>query len=543
MKKIVNIFILALSFTLITTACDEGFDELNTSKSGAISLDPVFILNNAIISSSPSANLVYDVAIVQQWIATNTGVLEGGNFNKVVVNNTPLNWNNYYQNVVKYTNDVITTTKDDATRGNLYQMARIIQANAFMVLTDTYGDIPYSEAGGGYTAQNFFPVYETQQTIYPKLIDELTQAVAALGTSGKVETGDALYAGDITKWKKFGNSLLLRAGMRLIKADATKAAATVTAAVGGSTATNLIVINADNAIIKHDANFVNGLGNTVNGGEAANFYLAEPFVNALKGTPGNVGNTTVIDPRLAAIAIRYGGARSGGDQTANNFANGNKDPNDQFGTPMGSTDATADVSGALLPPGGLYGTPPAPRTGNRFSYSQVDRNRMVKRTSPLFLVTAAQTNLLLAEAAMRGFAGLTTAEAPALFKAGIKAHMDQMVSYDPGCAISAGDRDTYADGAEGTLDNSSLAAALPQIGYQYWVASFLNGPETWANFRRIGYPALTPNPFSGSQTPGGFIDRLTYPDAEKVVNTANLNDAISTLGGPDALTTKVWWAK
>jgi hypothetical protein len=543
MKKILNIFILALSFTLITTACDEGFDELNTSKSGAIALDPVFILNNAVISSSPTANLVYDVAIVQQWIATNTGVLEGGNFNKVVVNNTPLNWNNYYQNVVKYTNDVITTTKEDATRGNLYQMARIIQANAYMVLTDTYGSIPYTEAGGGFTAQNFFPVYETQESIYPKLTDELTQAVAALGTSGKVETGDALYAGDITKWKKFGNSLLLRAGMRLTKADATKAAATVAAAVGGNAATNLIVTNADNAIIRHDANFVNGLGNTVNGGEAANFYLAEPFVNALKGTPGNVGNTTVIDPRLAAIAIRYGGARSGGDQTANNFANGSKDPNDQFGTPIGSTDATADASGALLPAGGLYGSPAEPRTGNRFSYSQVDRNRMVKRTSPLFLVTAAQTNLLLAEAAMRGLAGLTAADAPALFKLAIINHMDQMASYDPGCAIAAADRDTYADGAEGTLDNSSLAAALPQIGYQYWVASFLNGPETWANFRRIGYPALAPNPFSGSQTPGGFIERLTFPDPEKVVNSENVNNAVGTLGGPDALTTKVWWAK
>lgn len=543
MKKTINIFILALSFTLITTACDEGFDELNTSKSGAISLDPVFILNNAIISSSPTANLVYDQAIVQQWIATNTGVLEGGNFNKVVVNNTPLNWNNYFQNVIKYTNDVITTTKDDAARANLYHMARIVQANAFMVLTDTYGDIPYTEAGGGYTAQKFFPAYETQQSIYPKLIDELTQAVAALGVAGKVETGDALYAGDVAKWKRFGNSLLLRAGMRLTKADAAKAAATVTAAVGGNAANNLIVTNADNAIIRHDANFVNGIGNTVNGGEAANFYLAGPFVNALKGTPGNVGNTTVVDPRLTAIAIRYGGARSGVDQAARSFANGSKLPADQFGTPMGSTDATADAAGALLPAGGLYGNPLAPRTGNRFSYSQVDRNRMVKRTSPLFLVTAAQTNLLLAEAAMRGLVGLTAADAPALFKNGIKAHMDQMVSYDPGCAISASDRDTYADGAEGTLANGSLAAALPQIGYQYWVASFLNGPEAWANFRRTGFPALAPNPFSGSQVPGSFIERLTYPDAEKLVNAENVTNAVSKLGGPDVLATKVWWAK
>ncbi len=542
MKKILNISILALSFTIIT-ACDNGFDELNKSKSGATSLDPVFTLNNAVISSSPSSSLIYESAIVQQWFSTNTGVLEGGNFNKVQVNNTPSNWNSYFQNVIRYTNDVIAATKDDASRANLYQMARIVQANAFLVLTDTYGDIPYTEAGAGYTGQTFFPKYETQQSIYPKIIDELTQAVAALGVAGKVETGDALFAGNITKWKKFGNSLLLRAGMRLTKVDPAKAATTVAAAVGSGAAANLILSNADNAIIRHDANFVNGFGNTVNGGEAANFYLAEPFVNALKGTPGNVGKTTVVDPRLSAIAIRYKGARSGGDQTANNFGNGSTAAADQFGTPIGSTDGAGDISGALLPAGGSYGTPAAPRTGNRFSYSQVDRNRMVKRTSPLFLVTASQTNLLLAEAAMRGFAGLTTGQAATFFIDGIKAHMDQMASYDPGCAISSSARDTYANGAEGILLNGSLAAALPQIGYQYWVASFLNGPEAWANFRRISYPALAPNPFSGSQVPGAFIERLTYPDAEKLVNNENVTAAIATLGGPDALSTKVWWAK
>jgi len=312
MKKKLNISILVLSF-LFVAACDDGFDELNTSKSGAISLDPVFVLNNAIINSSPSSSHVYEEAIVQQWFSTNTGVLEGGNFNKINVNNTPLNWNNYYQNVIRYTADVLDVTNENPDRANLYHMARIVQANAFMILTDTYGDIPFSEAGGGYTEQLFFPVYESQQSIYPQIIDELTQAVAALGTAGKVETGDALYGGDIAKWKKFGNSLLLRAGMHLTKVDNAKAGATVAAAIGGDAIANLIVVNANNAVVKHDANFVNGLGNTVNGTEAANFYLAEPFINALKGTPGNVGGTTVVDPRLTAIAIRYGGARSGGE--------------------------------------------------------------------------------------------------------------------------------------------------------------------------------------------------------------------------------------
>ena len=98
-------------------------------------------------------------------------------------------------------------------------MARIWQAYAFMILTDTYGAIPYAEGGAGLTDQIFFPVYEQQDAIYPKLIQEFTEASAALNASGAVESSDVLYAGEVVKWKKLGYSLLLRAGMRLSKIE------------------------------------------------------------------------------------------------------------------------------------------------------------------------------------------------------------------------------------------------------------------------------------------------------------------------------------
>ena len=98
--------------------------------------------------------------------------------------------------------------------------------------------------------------------------------------------------------------------------------------------------------------------------------------------------------------------------------------------PMGSTDGDADISGATLPGG-----------GKRYAYSQLDRRRMAKTTSPLFIVTAAQNNLLLAEARFRGC--ITTGTVEEYFTEGIKAHMNQMVSFDPGSAVAAGDRDTY----------------------------------------------------------------------------------------------------
>ncbi|HEY8934819.1 MAG TPA: SusD/RagB family nutrient-binding outer membrane lipoprotein [Cyclobacteriaceae bacterium] len=515
MKKIINYLLISFSLVLIVS-CDNGFDELNTSKTGVISLDPAFVLNNAVINSFSSAvgtsTLTYEMPIVQQMFSSNTGVLFGGNFNQTNITNTPLNWINYFQNVINYASDVISRTKNDAKRANLYNMARIIKANAFMVLTQTYGDMPYSEAGAGYTANNFFPKYDTQQSIYADIIKELTEASGALDASGTIETSDVLYNGNIVKWKKFGYSLLLRAGMRLTKADAATAQTTVAAAF----ASGVILSNADNAIIKYDANFANGIGSTLTGTEAANFHLGEPFVDFLKNSS---------DPRLAAIAVRYVGANSG---TAQTEAVADRTAANQYGLPVGSTDATANAAGALLPGG-----------GTQFAFTQADRTRVVKKTSPMFIVTAGQTNLLLAEAAFLGWIPGGFAAASSYYVDGITAHMNQMASYDAGSAIAASDITAYFAIAANQL---TVGTELKQIGEQYWVASFLNGPEAWANFRRTGFPALTPNPYSGSEVPGDFINRVSYPPSEILVNSAHVQAAIS-VQGPDVLATKMWLFK
>jgi hypothetical protein len=504
MKKI-N-YIIALSLMLVSiSSCDNGFDELNASKTGATTLDPAMILNNAIINSSPNAGqLNYELAIVQQLISPNTGVLEGANFNKNNSSSSISNWRDYYRNVIRYTNDVIVRTVDDPSMSNLMNKARIIQANAFMIITDTYGSIPYDLAGKGYTEQNFFPDYQNQETVYHNLIEELTSASAALDAS-LPPSNDVLFNGDITKWKKFGYSLLLRAGMRLSKVDPGLAESTVASAFAGG----VILDNADNAVVRHDANYINNVGNVLNGTEAANFYLAEPFVDALKANN---------DPRLKAIAVRYVGASSGPAQVAG-VATTN--PSDQYGLPMGSTDGQADILGPGLPGG-----------GTRYAFSQLDRKRLAKRTSPLFLVTAAQSNLLLAEARFRDW--ISTGTVLEYFEEGIRQHMNQMESFDPASAVDAADRDAYIDSRAAILPGNELE----QINYEYWIASFLNGQEAWANFRRSGYPVLQVNPFPGRDV--DWITRLTYPPTEILVNSVNVQAAIAEQG-PDELDTRVWW--
>lgn len=507
MKKIFNYSLMVMLFSF-SLSCEKGLDDLNKNKTNPTSIDPVFQLNNAVINASyPVGSLIFDVGIVQQVISPNGGVLAGANFNvdNRGLTNTP--WPTYYRNVIRNTNDVIVRTKSVPDRANLYNMARIFQAFTFMILTDEYGDIPYFQGGAGYSEQIFFPAYDAQKDIYDNIIKELTEASAALNAAGKIETGDVLYAGDVARWKKFGYSLLLRAGMRLSKIDPTKAQATAAAAAAAGVITN----NADNAYMRHDVNYQGPIGNTLNSTEAANFYLTKPFVDYLKNNN---------DPRLSAIAIRYVGASSGPTQTP---AIGSTNPAQQIGMPMGKDNSTV---GAAATADGLV---------SFYEYSQVDRRRLVKTNAPVFFVTASQTLLLLAEARERGW--ISTSTTAEYYNAGIRAHMEQMATYDAGSAIATAAIDAYI-----TAHPLVPATALNQINTQYWVSSFLNGPEAFANFRRSGFPALTPNPYPGKEITGAFIRRLSYPTTEISANSTNVQAAIGRQG-PDNLDTRVWWDK
>jgi Starch-binding associating with outer membrane len=511
MKKI-----LSYSFIIILLAvcgCEKGLDKLNVNKTAATSLDPVLLMNTAILNTSfTTRTLIYDLGIVQQIITPNGGVLAGANFNQDSRDPAqPSLWTVYYQNIIKNTQLVLAATKEVPARSNMYNMARIYQAYAFMILTDEYGDIPFNEGGSGYTAQLFFPKYDKQQDIYTKIIQELTDAGTSLNTTGTIESADLLYGGDVVKWKKFANSLLLRAGMRLSKIDPAKAQTTVQAAANNG----VIVSNADNAYMRHDANYTQPIGNALNGAEAANFYLAKPFVDELKST---------ADPRLTSFAIRYVGASNGGGQTV---ASGNITTAMQNGMPMGKDNNTVIAQAT------------ADGLASFYEYSQADRRRILKTNAPVFFVTASQTLLLLAEARQRGW--ITTNTTATYFADGIKAHMDQLVTYDANCAVSAAARDAY-------LATNPLIAGneLKQINTQYWISSFLNGPEAFANFRRSGFPVLTPNPYGQPNNPdvpsGTFIRRITYPSSEISINSENVNAAIARMG-PDKLSTRVWWDK
>ena len=507
MKKITIYILSLLAAVCVLLGCDNGFDELNVNKTQPTTLDPAFLLNNATIQTSyPLEALVFEIPIVQQIVTPFGGVLGGGNYNQDNKPRNGGNWVRYYQNVMKSLVSVIEATKEDGQRTNLYHSARILRANASMILSDSYGDIPYFESGKGFIEGVSSPKYDAQELVYKDILKELDEACAALDPAKPLVTADVLYGGNIAGWKAFGYSIMLRAAMRLSKVDQALAQQYVTKAVTGG----VIQSNAGSAVVRHTTLYNNAIGAFVNGSEANNYFLAAPFLDYLKANN---------DPRLRSISVRYVGAKSGPDQVP---AKANFDPAVQRGMPMGYDNGT------------IIAKATADGLASFYDYSQLDRFRMGKLDAPCFLVTNAQTKLLLAEAVVRGW---TTGVAATLYSEAIRAHMLEMTQYTSASAITTTDIDAYI--AAHPLD---AANALRDINTQYWVATFLNGPETYANFRRSGFPVLTPNPYPGKDITGTFIRKLTYPDTELGINVDNVQEAITRMGG-NTLDTKVWWDK
>jgi hypothetical protein len=280
--------------------------------------------------------------------------------------------------------------------------------------------------------------------------------------------------------------------------------------------------NSDNVYIKNMtatggaiAGYTNGMNNTIRVNNPFNYYLTEPFVNQLKATR---------DPRLKYIAARYTPLQS----TAPSVTNPDTTTANQFGFPIGYSDATLKNYPNYRPPVG---------TGQ--DYSQLNFNVVANQTAPIMLITNAQTKLLLAEAAYRGWlSGLSGAKtAQEYYEEGVRAAMDEYTVFPNTNPISLTEQNQYL-AQPGVQYNS--ADALKLINTQYWIESFNNGYEAWSNFRRSGFPALSPNMFNNNLN-GGFIRRFAYPLREVSINPDNYRAAVASIGGKDDLTTRVFW--
>ncbi|MBK9389574.1 MAG: SusD/RagB family nutrient-binding outer membrane lipoprotein [Bacteroidetes bacterium] len=297
--------------------------------------------------------------------------------------------------------------------------------------------------------------------------------------------------------------------MRLQKADAAKAQTYVAKAVAGG----LMASNADNAKLLRTPEYVNPIGSEISGNEKANYYAQKEFVEFLK---------TTNDPRIGSYLHRFVGALNATQQTA---ALRTKDPTKVKGMPLGYNDVTIATTFA------------AEGVVSMYDYSQFDWQVVFTNTSPQWFCTYGQTQLLLAEAIFRGWA---TGDAATAYSNAIKTDLERMADFGTQAVIPAATITAYVAANPLVAGNE-----LKMIGEQYWVVSIPNGFEAWSNFRRTGYPMLTPNPYPASEIPGQFIRRHVYPDAEKVANQANVDAAVANQGGASnaKMNGRVWWDK
>ncbi|PRY16368.1 SusD-like starch-binding protein associating with outer membrane [Pontibacter ummariensis] len=518
-----NIYKSTVLVALLFSAwgCDDNFEEINTNPIQPTTLNPEYLFSDAQRTSAVNT-LTYQAPIVQQVQIPYSGNPAGGNLNVVNETNTAPIFNTLYTESIRNLTDVINKTQDNPERSNLYNMARIWRAYCFQVLVDTYGDVPYSEAGKGFLESSYLPAYEESSAIYEDILKEYQQATDALDPSKDVVLGDLFYQGNIDKWKKLGNSLLLRAGMRYTETNEGKAQSIVAIAVDPARG-GVMTSTEDDAFVPFSSIFTHPMSSQLLATERHNYYVGAPFVEFLQ---------TKEDPRLRYIAVKY-------ENPVNPLETAgaeNTNPAEQQGMPYGFDETNIATAPGF--PG---------KIGSAFAYSQLNRRTVLRLDRPEFLVTYAQTSLLLAEAAHRGYLPGGEAAAQDYYETGVKAHMKQMEAYSgetESSTINISSEQVSAYLAQPGVAYDP-AHALEQINEQYWVASFLQFQEGWSNFRRSGFPGLKPINYTGQDpsvnaTGGGFIRRLTYPLRERSVNTANVEAAIARMGG-NTLGTRIFW--
>ena len=352
-------------------------------------------------------------------------------------------------------------------------VSKILQAHAFSVITDLFGDIPFSEALQG--RANITPAYDRQEDIYPALITMIDDGVTALRAGTETIKGDIVYRGDVTKWEKFANSLKLRLLNHLSSRQPNAAANFV------ATNPSLIDTSADDAKV---------LFGTV----ASNANPIYQF-DVLSGRSDQAVSSTIVDKMKALSDPRvslYFKPIAENDHGLRGQYFGNAPGND-----VGDT-----------------GESRSSRVGS--AYASVK--------SPVVLMSAAEVNFIKAEVYYRAS---NAASAQAAYQAAITQDFAAL-------GLSSSSAAAYLANA-----NVAYNGTLQRIMEQKWITMFQASYESWVDWRRTGYPALTP---AANNATSNVIPRnLPYPDVEINSNRANL------VAGPGipipytGLSNRVWW--
>lgn len=534
MKMLNKIIFCALAIASPMAGCDtEELHDLNIDPQALSTVNMNYLFTAAQLGAASGGsegdnryidwrtNIGYCSYWMQHLANAGAGGLASGDkyYENVESDNAP--WESLYGGQLKNLTEVLKQTGDGGfeagRRKNTRQAARILRAFVFQRLTDYYGNIPYTQANAGLKGI-FLPEYDTQESIYKDLLKELEEASAAISASNADDgfaASDMYFKGDIVKWKRWANSLMLRMAMRMSNADAATAGTYVTKALAGgvmqSNADNVWVPMSETPSLWVNQNGISRAFITGDGGQSR--ILGKTLIDALKGTDKN----SIIDddPRLMIYTEGISNASI-------------TDPLKQIGLPNGLDAGTLDAYYATL-------TPPVAAGANSALIFSMLNNKILDRAESYMLMNYAEVALLQAEA-KEGAIGTVSGTAKSHYDAGVKAAMQMLTRYDASFAVSDAAVTNYLAAYPYT---DGGADARKMIGTQLWLSKFLNWWDAWADWRRTGFPVLVEINYQGNITGGKIPTRLIYPSHEEATNSANIK-----AGGTENLpTAKVWWDK
>lgn len=477
--KTIKYILISLIATILFTRCDNRFEEINQNVD-----DPVIIPSSMIIGTVVRniANELYSTFNGLEHGETWVQHISMVQYNdperyKPRINTMDNLWNVFYtaaSNANQMYN-LATIEENEVNQG----VALVLKAYSFSMLTDFFGDIPYTEALKGPSEGNFTPVYDTQKVVYDSLLVLLDKAMPLLAGTGTIDPNmDILYQGDASKWLKFAASLKFRCLMRISKPQDVKSALQALVSSG-----NLFSSISDEAklVFLPASPEANPIYETIIAGGRGEFKIAKTLMDQLVNTS---------DPRLPVYAQKAVASNS------------------YVGKPSGHEES--------------------PLPG--FGYDEVSSigTKYLEATAPGYFMSYTELLFLLAEAAQKGYITGGNDAAKSFYEAGIRNSLTEN-----------GVADGYAQyvASSGIVFNAT--DALKQIGTQKWLGLFCQGFEAWTEWRRTGWPALAA---AADGYIDQIPSRLKYESNEVSVNGINYQAAVAQQGVDD-LTTKIWWMK
>ncbi|MGO4877294.1 SusD/RagB family nutrient-binding outer membrane lipoprotein [Pedobacter psychrotolerans] len=523
---------IGISFLVLMNGCSKSkLDEINTdpTKLTEENFDPNNLLSQAQLKYANLGyyQLLYQSTMMQLFASTYNYYNNGDKYINVG------SFTDYQGRIfdegykdASYIREMqrLAKLKNPGANQNLIAIGDIMFVLILQRITDTYGDVPYTQAAKAIEGIKF-PVYDRQEAIYNQMLNDLETATAQLDSNKPGPTADLFYKGDINKWRKFGYSLMLRIAMRLTKVNPEKAKVWAEKAAG-KTFANI----SDNAILITDASSFESQNGSSLALRTYSDYLevrwSKTLIDQLRKTN---------DPRLGVIGeVPNDGLAKSADQNLT----GNTEASVQLGLPNGYDlqGGATDISQAPDYPGGTG-------SGSDFAplgkYSRPRTNVYLKLGEPIFILSYAETEFLLAEAKVRGW----NVEGTALihYANGLASAIQSLAQLDPLATVTATSINHFV--SQNLLDESSTEASLNNINTQYWIATGTNFNfiEAWLNWKRSDYPKLVPVNYRGNVTNATIPRRMIYLSTEILNNPQNYRDAVSRMPGGDVLTSRVWW--